>query len=91
MEQKKLANVSAIVTGVVTTTLVILLGFMIAEVSVVREAAYEEGYQQGSQHTVELLTEIADAKPKIDPEQNALQWWVGTTDMAAVRKRLCGK
>ena len=69
----------------------LLLASLVSMLFLRIETAYEEGYKQGSQHTVELLNEIAEAKPKIDPEQNALQWWVGTTDMAAVRKRLCGK
>jgi len=53
------------------------------------ENAYEQGYQEGSQHTTELLKELAQA-PEITDEQ-AVQWWTGTKDMVAVRDRLCGK
>lgn len=51
---------------------------------------YEEGYQEGSVHTAELLNEI---KPltKEQKQEIAVIWWTDTKDMLSARKALCGK
>ena len=88
MSQNNVDRLHKYVNISIIGVLVIVIGYTIAREKVITEKAYEEGDQEGSQHTAELLNVLAQST-EITNEQ-AVQWWVGTKDMVAVRNRLCG-
>lgn len=53
------------------------------------EDAYEQGYQEGSIHTVELLQSISEVSPE-ETRDIAVKWWTNTKNMKAARDALCG-
>lgn len=59
-------------------------------VSLAKEKYYEEGYQEGSVHTAELLNEISTLT-KEQKQEIAVIWWTDTKDMLSARKAICGK
>lgn len=78
-----------ILIGVLLIVLGITL-FMLGQTLRKVDAAYEQGYQEGSVHTAELLNEI----PTLTKEQKqeiAVIWWTDTKDMLSARKAICGK
>ena len=64
--------------------------FMLGQALRKVDSAYEQGYQEGSLHTAELLKEISNLSPE-EKRDIAVKWWTNTEDTISARKSLCGK
>jgi hypothetical protein len=74
----------------ITLVLLVLTVFNYFDKQSKIEAAYEQGYLEGSEHTTELLKDISKLTPQ-QKKEIAVTWWTDTQDMLGARKALCGK
>lgn len=79
---------------VIFSVLVLIISSNLASLSLgtylAKEFYYEEGYQEGSVHTAELLKDISNLSPE-EKRDIAVKWWTNTEDIINARKSLCGK
>lgn len=80
--------------GLFISLLLVLVFSNIASLSlgsyIAKDIYYEQGYQEGSVHTAELLKEMPNLTPA-QKQEIAVIWWTDTKDMLSARKALCGK